>query len=182
MSSQTYQYEMLKPGQIRLINLQPDPDIHAPVRCTLRSISLDHYEYDTIDNYTALSYVWGDGNIRRAVYIGDAQLHITASLDMALRHMRDATRSFCLWADALCIDQSNTEERNTQVAGMGRIYSAARSTTIFLGAADTEFQLESNEILDSLGGRYVSYLCHLSSYLNVQCLAFSEQWLPYCNE
>lgn len=38
-----------------------------------------------------------------------------------------------LWIDAICIDQSRVEERNHQVAMMGKIYSRARRVLVWLG-------------------------------------------------
>ncbi|KAH8634294.1 hypothetical protein IG631_09694 [Alternaria alternata] len=38
-----------------------------------------------------------------------------------------------LWIDAICIDQSRVEERNHQVAMMGKIYSLARKVLVWLG-------------------------------------------------
>lgn len=62
------------------------------------------------------------------------QMIITATLEAALRDLRDDTRALRVWADALCIDQSNIEERNQQVRQMGRIYSTAHHTVIYLGS------------------------------------------------
>jgi hypothetical protein len=47
-----------------------------------------------------------------------------------------------LWIDALCIDQTNNEERNHQVAHMGSIYSRASRVVIWLGwKSQTRVQL-----------------------------------------
>jgi hypothetical protein len=62
------------------------------------------------------------------------QMTITATLEAALRDLRDDARILRVWADALCIDQSNIEERNQQVRQMGRIYSTAHHTVIYLGS------------------------------------------------
>ena len=41
-----------------------------------------------------------------------------------------------LWTDALCIDQSNFQERASQVELMGRIYSSADDVIVWLGEED----------------------------------------------
>ncbi|KAK4449820.1 hypothetical protein QBC34DRAFT_425214 [Podospora aff. communis PSN243] len=46
--------------------------------------------------------------------------------------MRDVTRDFRVWADAICINQEDVTERNQQVSIMGRIYAAATHTIIYL--------------------------------------------------
>jgi hypothetical protein len=43
-----------------------------------------------------------------------------------------------LWADALCINQADVEERNRQVQQMGAIYAAAHHTVIYLGSSTPE--------------------------------------------
>ena len=132
--SKPFQYSQLtEPDQIRLVSLQPDPDLEAPVRCSLITGSLDFYEHDLVEHYIALSYVWGDASMRRIVQVGDGSfMNITVSLESALRHLRDKTRTFLVWADGLCINQDDIEERNRQVPMMGRIYGTARTTIIFL--------------------------------------------------
>ncbi|KAG9187586.1 hypothetical protein G6011_05457 [Alternaria panax] len=43
-----------------------------------------------------------------------------------------------LWIDAICIDQTNDNERASQVKLMGRIYTQATAVTIWLGAEDKQ--------------------------------------------
>jgi hypothetical protein len=44
--------------------------------------------------------------------------------------MRDKEQLFRVWADALCINQQDDEEKNQQVGMMGRTYALAHHTTI----------------------------------------------------
>jgi hypothetical protein len=48
----------------------------------------------------------------------------------------DRPRTF-IWADAICINQNDTEEKSSQVTMMDRIYSAATYVAAWLGPADT---------------------------------------------
>ncbi len=58
-----------------------------------------------------------------------------------LRRLRLAHRDRILWVDAICIDQSNTLEKDSQVAMMGRIYNRARRVIIDIGeASDTSHE------------------------------------------
>ena len=41
-----------------------------------------------------------------------------------------------LWVDAICINQNDLEERSSQVALMGTIYSRAMDTIVWLGKPD----------------------------------------------
>jgi hypothetical protein len=43
------------------------------------------------------------------------------------------SRSWCVWADAVCIDQSNLAERNHQVKSMASIFSKATGVLVWLG-------------------------------------------------
>jgi len=46
-----------------------------------------------------------------------------------------------LWIDAICIDQRDYEERNTQVGLMGQVYSKAFLLVIWLGPEDSSSNL-----------------------------------------
>jgi hypothetical protein len=76
--------------------------------------------------------------MRQSPYISKSKLNITASLECALRHLRDASRVLRLWADGICIDQSDPIDRNQQVRMMSSIYSLAHHTIIFLGPGSPE--------------------------------------------
>jgi hypothetical protein len=43
-----------------------------------------------------------------------------------------------IWADAICINQADTDVRSQQVQQMGTVYSVARSTIIYLGESSPE--------------------------------------------
>ncbi|KAF2815181.1 uncharacterized protein BDZ99DRAFT_459116 [Mytilinidion resinicola] len=89
-SQQPYHYSRLEGADaIRLVVIQPSTDLAAPVQCSLLHASLVECEDDIVDHYVALSYVWGDQNNRRAIEVDRRTLNITASLDEALRHLRD---------------------------------------------------------------------------------------------
>ncbi|GJC81529.1 heterokaryon incompatibility protein 6, OR allele [Colletotrichum liriopes] len=130
-------YEPLSsPDAFRLLLLEPSASRNAELRGSLLNTTLAACDYDLIDPYTALSYVWGSPEKPCRICLDglDGNLFaITKSLDDALRDLRDATRVRRVWADALCIDQLNVAERNAQVSLMGRIYSTAHSTVIHLG-------------------------------------------------
>ncbi|KAK2043605.1 HET domain-containing protein [Colletotrichum somersetense] len=135
--SPRYGYKpLLYPDAFRLLLLDPSTSRTAELRGSLLNTTLAACDYDLIDPYTALSYVWGapEKPCRICLDGHDGNLFaITKSLDDALRDLRDATRVRRLWADALCIDQLNVAERNAQVSLMGHIYSTAHSTVIHLG-------------------------------------------------
>jgi hypothetical protein len=88
-----------------------------------------------VPRFWALSYTWGTEMSKNLVTVNGHQLTITENLDVALRHLRDATESRILWIDALCINQEDIEERNSQIQLMSCIYGAAKQVVIWLGPA-----------------------------------------------
>lgn len=58
---------------------------------------------------------------------------VTESLHVALRYVRRKKERLVLWADAICINQDDNQEKNHQVALMSKIYSYAEETLIWLG-------------------------------------------------
>jgi hypothetical protein len=138
---------------IRLLELVSDPsaDDDTPISCNLRVISLDHAMKR--DAYIALSYMWGTEDASRRVLLNGKAVRVRQNLWDFLRQSRrdqqrrarrlkrqkrnragDAKINY-FWIDALCINQSDTLERNRQVALMGQIYTHASSVLIWLGAS-----------------------------------------------
>ena len=63
----------------------------------------------------------------------DYSLEIKPNLAAALRELRDEISVRILWIDAICINQSNPEERNQQVPMMADIYGQASRVCVWLG-------------------------------------------------
>lgn len=56
-----------------------------------------------------------------------------------------------VWADAICINQKDIEERNNQVPLMGSIYPLARRVIVWLGPADPEHTETALKVLKMVG-------------------------------
>ncbi|CZR70286.1 uncharacterized protein PAC_20188 [Phialocephala subalpina] len=122
-------YSKIKDRQIRLCDVAPRIS-DEPISCKLRTVSLDeNIEYD------ALSYVWGDANDRQVIWVNGLKLHVGRNLATALTFMR-ADKIRTMWVDAICINQDDIPERNSQVPLMREIYSKATTTVVWLGASD----------------------------------------------
>lgn len=112
-------------------------------------------------SYEALSYTWGTNEKTHAIKVGNARIKITANLYQALYHLRHHDTARTLWADAICINQDNTRERNHQVKSMAQIFSSASEVLIWLGPKqeDVELGLETIRQADSIitrcGSAYV---------------------------
>jgi hypothetical protein len=104
---------------------------------------LSHHRLLSCPPYAALSYRWGDESDKKTMSVnfpGTAQAvsaSITVNLHAALTRLRPLLQipgqaTMPIWADALCINQSDTAEKDVQVAQMGSIYSRAACVYIFL--------------------------------------------------
>jgi hypothetical protein len=148
LENTSYKYRpLIEPDSFRLILLKPTLSPAAQVECSLLHSTLSICDREIIDHYTALSYVWGDPQQTRQISVDGYQMTITATLEAALRDLRDGSRVLRVWADALCIDQSNIEERNQQVRQMGRIYSTAHHTVIYLGPLTPQGDMVLQDVL-----------------------------------
>jgi hypothetical protein len=63
-------------------------------------------------------------------------VNVPASAVAAIRRMRLPDEWRTLWIDAICINQSDLQERGAQVGGMDLVYSMADENLIYLGADD----------------------------------------------
>lgn len=125
-----YQYKPLPEGRfIRLLELKPG-DYDDPILFDLRIV-----EHKNAPAYEAISYAWGDPKITTRVQCQGRTIKITKNLCRGLRRMRYKDKPRTLWADAVCIDQSNLAERGHQVAFMGDIYQQAETVLMWLGEA-----------------------------------------------
>ncbi|KAH7161688.1 heterokaryon incompatibility protein-domain-containing protein [Dactylonectria macrodidyma] len=113
---------------IRLIRLSSGA-LDDPVHLRLVPTSLD-----SSPTFEALSYAWGDvTSDPKVVHCDEALLQVGQNLHSALVHLRHQTETRVLWADAICINQKDDEERGQQIQIMADIYSAATRTLIWLG-------------------------------------------------
>ncbi|KAF4952510.1 hypothetical protein FGADI_6745 [Fusarium gaditjirri] len=129
--------------------------------------------------YIALSYVWGVGNKTQSIHLlnsnddGQAVIHITESLETALRHFRKPDEVIPLWIDQICINQADNKEKSQQVAIMGNIYSAAKQVLVWLGPA----QDGSDELMGAwqdIGQRARDF--GLESCMNPQGYSLVSAW------
>ncbi|KAI1069164.1 hypothetical protein LB507_006120 [Fusarium sp. FIESC RH6] len=109
--------------EIRLLTLHPASDENDQICCFLSHAELNPENVSAAPVYEALSYVWGEPIFSEPILLNDQEFFITPSLKYALSCLRYKTESRVLWVDAVCINQSDIEERNQQVAMMREIYS-----------------------------------------------------------
>ena len=90
--------------------------------------------------YEALSYVWGSESEQDSVTVEHEMpsqratlLGIRPNLKLILRHLRLQHKTRTLWIDAICINQKDQNERETQVTRMASIYTLASRVVIWMG-------------------------------------------------
>ncbi|KAI1422380.1 HET-domain-containing protein [Xylaria sp. FL1777] len=146
---QVYEYKPLptEPA-IRLLQIFFSPG--RPITC-----SLETFKISEAPCYQALSYTWSDpldqrlsspSNyrvvtnrlIRHVFDENGSVIKVTENLHDALNELGASSVEShpYWWIDAICINQENLEEKNTQVAMMGKIYEKAEKVVIWLGKED----------------------------------------------
>jgi hypothetical protein len=86
--------------------------------------------------YTAISYTWGNEDASEVIYLDNRPFHVRPNLWSCLYYMAHAARNEAwdyLWADAICIDQTNDAERSSQVRLMDQTYRDAVCVSVWLG-------------------------------------------------
>lgn len=129
--SHQYSYSPLPDDHIRLIRILPHGSGDAPIECEIQHHSLIALRKGP-HPYEALSYVWGSPDMPYRAYIPTGYIPLTQNLHSALRRLRDTSLPRVLWVDAVCINQTNTDEREAQVRRMAEIYARGSRVVIWL--------------------------------------------------
>ncbi|KAI0103928.1 heterokaryon incompatibility protein-domain-containing protein [Nemania sp. FL0031] len=124
--------------QTRLLQIKSSTDKDSPIICRLFIANVIHYEGLGIHDedgphevrYEALSYEWGNPRLCHSITVNGVQYPVRDNLFRALRQLR-TDRDRYLWVDALCINQSDNDEKSTQVRRMLAIYQKASKVVIW---------------------------------------------------
>jgi hypothetical protein len=118
------------PKSICILELLPGTG-HEYIRCRLYEVTTDQ-----APQYEALSYVWGEPADKRQIVCCGGTINIPTNLRDLLQRIRNPFETKRLWADAICINQSDKTEVGHQVGQMASIYSTAERVIIWLGLED----------------------------------------------
>jgi hypothetical protein len=140
LGKQVYRYTALRNSDFRLLKILPE-------RKTMIKCEIVHASFVEVPEYLAISYAWGDAGKTRRIELGGYYVHIGVNLHGALKALRQKKEPVLVWADALCIDQNNRDERTHQVQEMTRIYSSAKSVAIWLGPEADRSDLATDLLL-----------------------------------
>ena len=117
------------------------------IECTLTTRPLDTSKWSQQSDgparppihYEALSYHWGTPGEGVAIRISTPNItfasdfYVSPNLHAALEQLRFPDGSRTLWIDAICINQKNISEQNSQVSIMADIYQTATHVCVWLG-------------------------------------------------
>jgi hypothetical protein len=125
-----YPYTSLPSQCIRVLELHPGPS-EASLECGVVIQKIDGKPYE------ALSYVWGDPTavtfVKCTDQANEGYLGVGLFLSKALFSFRLPTQTRRIWVDALCINQKDIAERQSQVRLMGAVYGTAAHVLCWLG-------------------------------------------------
>ena len=152
--------------EIRILNLyhgQSDDEIRISITTQAVKEGLSHADIPEEARWEALSYTWGSKlQLQCEIHVETgteaATFVVFENLYHALVQLRHPDKDRRLWIDAICIDQSDTEEsrkeKSWQIPIMHEIYSLAVRTIIWLGEAydDSDYAIT---FLQELGQTFV---------------------------
>ncbi|KAI3321654.1 hypothetical protein HD806DRAFT_545850 [Xylariaceae sp. AK1471] len=124
-----FQYGDLKPREIRILELFPGEDGEL-LKGVIRQVHVSR-----ADTFWAMSYVWGTYPSEIDPYYLDTpqgKILLNFSLYSALRAIRKDSTMF-IWADGICINQNNPQEKALQISMLGEIFQAAEQVAAWLG-------------------------------------------------
>ncbi|TGO17304.1 hypothetical protein BTUL_0019g00950 [Botrytis tulipae] len=187
MSTQSaYQYFPLKNEkyEIRVLLILAGPD-ESPVQCEMKTMSLvDKY----MEDYTALSYCWGSSPEQSVIWIDNVRVGVGINLANALIRLRRMGIEL-VWTDAVCIKQSDNQEKSFQVRLMTQIYSKAKIVYTWLGLDSSglsafamnsmkDLALSNPHRIDSLLGR----ISRSKLFTSLNCNVCYRCNIPGCKE
>ena len=117
------------PFTIRLISISPRPQ-NSPISCKL------WHAPHIPGMYQCLSYMWGDPGSEETILLNDQTFAVRKNLfDFLLLARQLKLTDTSLWVDAICINQNDILERNSQVQKMDQIYSPCTGVLIWPGSS-----------------------------------------------
>ncbi|KAL6705448.1 hypothetical protein ACN47E_006713 [Coniothyrium glycines] len=129
MPEQTlYNQRLLSGRKIRLLSLCPADNVEVPLQCECHVFDLDN-----APPFESLSYVWGTQESTVIISCNGAPLRVRSALANALSRLRLHESPRIIWADAICINQIDQEEKSHQVPQMRDIYRLAERVVVWLG-------------------------------------------------
>ncbi|KAK4128478.1 hypothetical protein N657DRAFT_629576 [Parathielavia appendiculata] len=104
--------------------------------------------------YDAIPWCWEEDPSRTTMFLrideGLTRCLVSKGLEATFRHLRRRWRDRVVWADALCINQTDISERNLQASNMAPIYNNAANICVWLSQDTPDSKLAMRFIQDEL--------------------------------
>ncbi|KAF9770438.1 hypothetical protein IL306_012031 [Fusarium sp. DS 682] len=123
---------------------------HPDTKSQIPSVTLATHDLSSASEiaYNALSYTWGsplDGPsepdaANTSILLNGQLFEVQPNLYEALLELQVSCSETPIWIDALCINQSNSNERSPQVSVMNQIYGKSNRVIVWLGKAFPELE------------------------------------------
>lgn len=140
---------------VRLVHLLPGtPDDRIKIQLSIHE--LEHHP-----DYEAISYVWGPTDKAEhwtTIDCNGRKLLITKSLCSAFVRARRQDSVRVVWADAICINQEDDDEKSHHVAFMNRIYQHASNVLVCMDGGDQQYAAHVKSLLIDHEQRKANYL------------------------
>ncbi|KAI4859892.1 HET-domain-containing protein [Hypoxylon rubiginosum] len=136
MMASGFNHKPLPQNSLRLVELSPELKDARP------QLSIKAYTRDKAPDYVCMSYCWGSEPESESefLFVNGHKFASRPNLFQLLLYLRHHCREYrewqYFWIDAICIDQSNVEEKTEQVSRMDETYRNAMTTAAWLGMPD----------------------------------------------
>lgn len=142
----TFQYERLPDARnyfrlLEIISVDEAQDIK--VHCKLTT-----WPHVGAPKYTAVSYTWGDPSLIAVILVNGKRMEVRRNCEDVLRQPCWKNggyfwwrKSGYFWIDAICINQTDNEEKSFQVANMGEFFMDAPRTLACVGRHENDSEL-----------------------------------------
>jgi hypothetical protein len=152
MSQPIYSQGTLDGRKIRLVFIHPADNERERLECTCLPFNIDK-----APPYEALSYAWGSLEQPDEITCNRQVIEIRPVLSAALKRLRRQNTARIIWADAICINQSDNVEKSHQVPLMGSIYSQAKRIVVWLGSGNPQETTTAFEAIQYIAGACYQY-------------------------
>jgi hypothetical protein len=158
-------------GRERMGGTDPEP--------TPRSLPQNWTPRYTWGDFVALSYTWGDSRNTREIVVNGEKHEVTVSLHAALTELQKQEcfyNGLKIWADALCLNQGNSEELKVQCLRMHEIYQTAGNVVVWLGVEQSYANpSRSSSHRNICSDHAIFYLQWLSAYFRTELLEYADE-------
>lgn len=129
-------YGAIQKSEIRLLRVDRGwkGTIHDPLE-----LSLDTFQDNNRPPYSALSYEWGSPLQSTSVLVNGQYIAIRRNLYSFLVQLRQESAVSYVWADAICINQHDLQEKAEKVQQMDQVYEGAAEVIAWVWPVDSEY-------------------------------------------